>query len=130
MLLLITTLLFLVSCDRPAPPTLSKITYRYEPGMRFDIQSFAIELDQSLQAPPGLYEFLKKGGDREGICVPDSNHETLVLHFDNGETFTLTSCHRLFEANENLIATDHGISCKKDVDPDSISSAVSSNSVS
>jgi hypothetical protein len=47
--------------------------------------------------------------------VPDTAHEQLIFHFENGQSFTMESCHRLFEEDGNLVATDHGIMSRSDL---------------
>lgn len=123
----IVIIFLLFSCSVYDPPRLVKLSYEYMPAPSFGMPSTSSrppeshELTEGIKAPEGLYNFLTDEELNTQFAVPDADHEMLVLEFNNGKKFSLLSCHRLFEFNQKLIATDYGIAVKSDVDKDSIS---------
>ena len=114
---------------------MTKITYKYQPNINYYVpindQEKSVEnkndkpyiknINKQLQAPLDIYGFLIDSASRKAYVVPDAPYEILVLQFDNGETFELSSCHRLFERNNRVVASDHGITSKNDVNARAIS---------
>ena len=92
-----------------------QVTIRYRPGNSRSARSIVITIgrpfDKSDELIPGVYRRLEAIHklERTSFAVPDSGHISIAAELD-GKRLESTSCHTLFEANENLVARSTGVS--------------------
>jgi hypothetical protein len=120
---ILSVLVIICSCNttkKGNEPQLSKIIYEYHVARTTDFHKNVYE--GQFKQIPGLYRFLSNNQNIKDYYVIDAPYEKLILSFEKGKTFTLESCHRLFEKNKKVIATDYGITPKGDVNAQAVSS--------
>ena len=96
------------------------VTVKYNPGYSMSDRAVTITIgrpfDKSGTLIPEVFKRLKAITvlKTKSFVIPDAAYITIVAEM-NGQRLESSSCHTLFEANKNLIATSVGISALGDV---------------